>query len=58
MNRLHERALRVAYSDYVSSFEKLLLKDGSCTIHQRNSKVLALEIYKITHERSPSFMKD
>ena len=33
INRLHERALRVAYSDYVSSFEELLIKDGTCTIH-------------------------
>ena len=58
INRLHERALRVAYSDYVSSFEELLIKDGTCTIHQRNLKVLALEMYKIAHEKSPSFMKD
>ena len=58
INRLHERALRVAYSDYVSSFEELLIKDGTRTIHQRNLKVLALEMYKIAHEKSPSFMKD
>ena len=51
INRLHERALRVAYSDYVSSFEELLIKDGTCTIHQRNLKVLALEMYKIAHEK-------
>ena len=36
INRLHERALRIAYINYVSSFEELLLiKDGSVTIHQR-----------------------
>ena len=60
----------IAYSDYVSSFEKLLTKDGTCnemfvmnfdgtcTIHQRNLKVLALEMCKITHEKSTGFMKD
>ena len=32
-NRLHERALRIAYEDYVSSFEELLLKDGFVKIH-------------------------
>ena len=27
-------------------------------MHQRNLIVLALEMYKITHEKSPNFMKD
>ena len=58
INRLHERALRIAYADYVSSFEELLIKDGSVTIHQRNLKVLATEMYKIAHGISPKFMHD
>ena len=58
INRLHERALRIAYEDYVSSFEELLVKDGSVTIHQRNLKVLAVEMYKISHGKSPKFMND
>ena len=56
INRLHERALRIAYADYVSSFEELLIKDGSVTIHQRNLKVLATEMYKIAHGISPKVM--
>ena len=28
---LHERALQIAYNDYISSFEDLLVKDGSVT---------------------------
>ena len=36
INRLHERALRIAYNDYISSFEDLLVKDGSVTIHEKN----------------------
>ena len=36
INRLHERALRIAYANYKSSFEDLLIKDGTVTIHQRN----------------------
>ena len=31
INRLHERALRIAYEDYESSFEELLIKDDSVT---------------------------
>ena len=33
INRLHERALWIAYNDDISSFEDLLVKDGSLTIH-------------------------
>ena len=55
INRLSERALRIAYVDYESSFEELLLKDDSVTIHQRNLKVLAVEMYKISYKLFPEF---
>ena len=58
INRLHELALRIAYEDYVSSFEKLLIKDASVTIHQCNLKVLAIEMCKISRGRTPRFMQD
>ena len=32
INTLHERALRIAYNDYTSSFNALLDKDSSVTI--------------------------
>ena len=54
INRIHERALRTVYSDYNSSFNELLDKDGSFTIHQRNVQSLAIEIYKYLHGLSPS----
>ena len=31
--RIHERTLRTVYCDYKSSFNELLDKDGSFTIH-------------------------
>ena len=46
INRIHERALRTVNSEYNSSFNELLDKDGSFTIHQRNVQSLAIEIYK------------
>ena len=33
INRLHERALRIVYSDFKSSFEGLLMEDNSFSIH-------------------------
>ena len=56
INKLHKRALRIAYDDYCSSFEELLDKDGAVTIHQRNLRALAIEMYKISNGLSPTFM--
>ena len=36
INRIYEKVLRTIYSDYKSSFNKLLDKDGSFTIVQQN----------------------
>ena len=46
INYLHERVLRTAYNDNVSTFEKLLEKDNSVTIHVKNLRILATELYK------------
>ena len=47
INRLHERCLRIVHSDKTLSFEKLLEKDGSVTIHTRNLQTLAKEMFKV-----------
>ena len=36
INKLHERALRVVYNDTITTFEELLLKDKTFTIHHQN----------------------
>ena len=41
INHIQERALRLVYLDYTSSFEELLEKDNSVTIHTRNLQSLA-----------------
>ena len=45
INRLHERASRIVYSDHTSSFEGLLNKENYFLIHGRNIQDLATEIY-------------
>ena len=47
INRLHERALRVVYRDFDSSFEELLTRDSSTTLHQRILQKLMTEIFKV-----------
>ena len=56
INSLHERALRLVYKDQDSSFEQLLQRDNSFSIHHRNLQKLATEMYKVKHNLSPSFM--
>ena len=53
LNKLHERALRMVYKDNISTFEQLLIKDNSMTIHQRNLQKLGTAMYKIKNEISP-----
>ena len=55
INLLHERALRVVYSDFRSSFEGLLMKDNSFSKHERNMQSLPIEIYKFLKGLSPVF---
>ena len=47
INRIHERALRIVYNDYDSSFVDLLARDNAFTIHHRNIQTLGIEIYKV-----------
>ena len=47
INSLHERALRITCSDRSYSFEDLLKKDNSISIHFRNTQVLVTEIFKV-----------
>ena len=57
INKIHERALRIVYQDDDSSFDHLLLKDGSFTIHERNIQTMAIELYKVINGLSPEIMK-
>ena len=58
INSIHERALRIAYNDFSSSFEQLLLKDNTVNIHTKNLQQLATEIYKTIHHENPNFMDE
>ena len=55
---IHERALRVKYQAYKSTFLELLQRDNSVTIHQRNLQVLATEIFKAKNDLSPEIIKE
>ena len=58
INHLHERALRLVYNDYYSTFEELLEKDGSFTIHYYNIQTLCIELYKVYNNLAHSIFSD
>ena len=58
INRLHERCLRIIYNDKRSSFEELLVKDNSVSVHHNNIHALATEMYKVVNGISPEIMND
>ncbi len=49
---------RIVYRDTESSFDELLAKDNSVSVHQRNLQLLMTEIYKTKHCLNPLFMED
>ena len=46
------------YNDKYSSFEKLLNKDNSVSIHHNNIHALATELYKFANDMSPKIMSE
>jgi len=58
INRVHERCLRLMYNDKHSSFEELLIRDGAATIHHRNIRSLAIEMFKVAKGVAPKILSD
>ena len=45
IKHLHERCLRLIHNDKLSSYEELLEKDWSVSIHHKNIQSLAIEMF-------------
>ena len=58
INRLQERCLRIIYNDKRSSFEELLAKDNSVSVHPNNIHALAINMYKVANGISPGIAND
>ena len=58
INRLHEKCLRIIYNYKRSSFNALLEKDGSVSIHEKNIKILATEMFKVSKNLAPPQMHE
>ena len=59
VNSIHKRALKLVYEDsYDITFQELLTRDKSVSVHQKNLQLLAIEISKSKNGVSPEFMND
>ena len=56
INSIHERVLRINYQDHISTFQELLKKDNSVSIHHRNLQVLATDMFKVHRGMSPDIL--
>ena len=46
INELNEKSRRIIYNDKTSSYEELLPKDGSVSMHHKNLQKRVIEIIK------------
>ena len=58
INRLHERALRIAYDDDASTFDQLLAMGKSFCIHHQNIQRLLIEIKKALYDICGNSLKE
>ena len=58
INRIHEKALRIASQNNIAELNTFLLESDSVSINKRNLQLLISEVYKTVQNVSPSFMKE
>ena len=58
INSIHERALRIACQDAISTFQELLNKDNSVSIYYRNLQVWAMEMFKNHRDLPPEILRE
>ena len=57
INRIHERSLTTVYDDTSSTFQELLQRNRSISIHHQNIQTLAMEVFKVVNKICPPIMK-
>ena len=50
--------MRITYRDYITSFQDLLIKDNSYSIHYRSIQKLATEIFKVKNGFSNGLLNE
>ena len=59
INSIHKRALKLVYEDsHNLTFQELMTKEKSVSVHQKNLQLLATEIFKSKIGGSPELMNN
>ena len=58
INLLHYRALKFVYQDEWLTFQELLIKNKSVSMHHRDLQYLAIELYKVMSGNAPFLMNE
>ena len=58
INHLHERTLRIVCDNNESTFEDLLNKNNSVSIHHKNIPLLGIELYKVKNNLPTYLMSE
>ena len=56
LDKLNERAIRIVYNDYVSTYEKLLRDANALSLSMLRLKYMIIEVYKCINELNPEYM--
>ena len=58
VTKLHKKYLRQIHRDETSSYEEVMEKDGSVSIHYKNIQTLEVEMFKLKNDTSPAIVSD
>ena len=58
INKFHKPALRIVYKKPNLDFQDLLVLDKAFCVHHRNLQKLAIEMFKIKHNCSPTLVQE
>ena len=57
INQIHKRSLRTVYKDISSTFQQLLQRCRSVSIHHNNTQTLTTEVFKVVNNICPLVTK-
>ena len=57
VRKIHFRALKFIFQDFDTSYENLIFRAGTTSLHLSRLRGLALETFKIIYENSPDYLK-
>ena len=58
LEKINFRALKFVFQDFNSSYEDLIFKAGSTTLHLARLRTLAIETFKVVYGLSPTYLQE